>query len=236
MRWTVTEADRDSDGRIWITPPARTLADLLPKPEGEEEKPRKPWRPGRLELAGIAAGLVLAGALIAGLNAFWPAAPAPIVRPTQAPAPTAAPTLAPSPTIATQAAYAAPGGALLGTIPQTATLAYQHSGYPGWAGVAHDSGIVWVETNAPIASLPDLAPPPTLRPAPPRPAPAAAPVEACDPLVNPRYTAPRQVDPIGSVIGVSCTSQAEAEANADALAAAMLATADAPERPASNAR
>src|SRR5262245_20547782 len=95
--WHVTEADRTPEGKI------RTLADLLPQPKEDEpaapERPR--WRIGRLEAAGAVGGLVLAAALIAGLNTFWPA-PAPrLARPT-APvathAPTAAPTWTPRPT------------------------------------------------------------------------------------------------------------------------------------------
>lgn len=231
MRWTVTAEDRDSDGRIWITPPARTLADLLPaKPEGEENTPRQPWRPSRLELAGITAGLVLAVALIALIQSFSPR-PTPRSAPTAAPQPTQAPTVTIAPTIVLQDAYDAPGGALLGTIPQTATLAYQHSAWPGWAGVAHDGAIVWVETSAAIGGLVDLAPPPTPRPAPrvtaPVVAPAAVPAPpACDVFTNPRYVVEIDLSPIGKVRGVSCNSQEEAEANAAMLAADMRATAE----------
>src|SRR5262245_25198484 len=96
--WHVTEQDRDERGRI------RLLSDLLPPQTEEEQPPRKPWRPGLLELAGIVGGLLLAAALIAGMNVFFPA-PAPrLARPTARPAPTTAPTwtVAPSstPTIA----------------------------------------------------------------------------------------------------------------------------------------
>ena len=79
--WHVTEEDRDAQGKI------RLLSDLLPPAPEEESTPRQRWRFGRLELAGIVGGLLLAAALIAGLNVFWPA-PAPrLARPTTAPAP-----------------------------------------------------------------------------------------------------------------------------------------------------
>jgi hypothetical protein len=175
MRWTITEADRDSDGRIWITPPARTLADLLPKPEGEEEHtPRKPWRPSRLEVAGLVSGLVLAVALIAALNAFTPA-PAPRSVPTPAPAATSAPTPTQAPT---QAPTATPE-------PPTATP----------------------------------------EPPPPTPEPQVIYVEPpCDPQ-NPPYQVRQQVGDLGHVVGFSCSSVEEAQANAAMLAEQMRAAA-----------
>jgi hypothetical protein len=51
----------------------------------------------------------------------------------------------------------------------------------------------------------------------------------CDPVTAP-YQVKRQVFPIGSVVGVSCESAAEAQANADSLAARMIATATAEAR------
>jgi hypothetical protein len=45
-------------------------------------------------------------------------------------------------------------------------------------------------------------------------------------LENPRYTVHLDVSPIGSVTGVSCASLEDATANAEALRAAMLATAE----------
>jgi hypothetical protein len=231
MRWTVTEADRDSDGRIWVTPPARTLADLLPaKPEGENT-PRQPWRPGKMEIAGIVGGVVLAASLIAALNVFAPA-PGPVARPTATAAATAAATIAPTPTMALQNAYASPEGALMGSLPLTSTLRYQHSGYPGWAGIEHDGAIVWVrvEDAGQLVSLPDLKPAPTSIPRPaqrPVEAPQAAPapvVESCDSL-NPPYQVRQQVGGLGHVVGFSCSSAEEAQANADMLAAQMRAAA-----------
>jgi hypothetical protein len=49
--------------------------------------------------------------------------------------------------------------------------------------------------------------------------------QPCDPEVNPRYTSALEVAPIGRVVGASCTSQADADTNALALANAMRATA-----------
>lgn len=177
----ITDADRDAAGKI------RTLADLLPPAPADVAEPttttaRPTWRPGRLELAGIVGGLVLAVALIAGLNAFWPTpAPAPrpiptVLPPTVVPIPTALPTLAPTPM--QQDAYAAPDGALMGTIPLSATLVYQDSAHPGWGGISWDGGVVWVRTGQALAALPDLAEP-TPAPAPPAwiPPPAAVQVE-----------------------------------------------------------
>ena len=250
-RLAITDADRGPDGRILVNPfeqeIARAMTDVgAPAPPRAEEPPAALRRTfGRIEIAGVVGGVLLMVTLIAALNAFWPA-PAPRARPTAVstvPAPTAAPTLAPTPP--QQDAYAAPGGALLGTIPETATLAYQHSGQPDWAGVEWQGTIVWVQTDQDVAGLPDLAPPPTRAPRPPS-APASAPASApvvvpanlppapaeppCDPQINPRYTSPLLVDPIGSVVGASCESQAEADANAVKLAEAMRATADAAER------
>lgn len=213
------------------------------EPEPKEHAPaRRSF--GRLELAGAAAGLLLAAILIAALNTFAPA-PAPRLAPTATIAPTAAPTTLPTPVL--QDAYASPGGALLGGIPLTATLAYQHSAWPGWAGVAWQGGVIWVQTDRDLAGLPDLAPPPTRAPPirPPVEAPAAAPpapaepAAVCDPLVNPPYVVKVAVtgehgEPLGSATGVSCESQAEAETNAAMLAdqvRATFATAEAADRP-----
>jgi hypothetical protein len=147
------------------------LADLLPKPEEEETPP--PWRPGRLELAGIVGGLLLAAALVAGLNVLWPA-PAPrLTRPTAAPAPTARPTV----------------------------------------------------TTAPTAAPTTTPEPPTETPAPP---PTPEPViiiqePPCDPTINPRYVVELDLSPLGRARGVSCNSQEEAAANAEAQAALVRA-------------
>jgi hypothetical protein len=58
----------------------------------------------------------------------------------------------------------------------------------------------------------------------------APPPTPCDPLTAP-YQVKEQVFPIGSVVGASCTSAEEAQANAGKLAAAMIATATAEARP-----
>jgi hypothetical protein len=102
MRWTVTEADRDANGRIAVNPfeqeISRAMADIGGQAPPKEEEEHKPRRLGRLELAGLAAGLVLVVALIAGLNTFSPA-PAPrLTSPTLAPAATSAPTATRMPT------------------------------------------------------------------------------------------------------------------------------------------
>lgn len=205
-----------------------------PKEEGTQPARR---RFGRLELAGVACGLVLAVAAIAAMNAFTPVQ-RPLAQPTAAPAATAVPTTRPTPTMALQDAYAAPDGAKLGTVPLTSTISYQDSAHPGWGGIAWEQGsIVWVQTDPQgLVSLPDLRPVPTNVPQRPVTAPVVVPaapqaapapiVEACDPQVNPRYTSPLLVDPIGSVVGASCTSQAEADANAIALAEQMRAAAE----------
>lgn len=175
--WKVTDADRDSDGRIWVTPPARTLADLLPAEPKEENTQRPPWRPSRLELAGLVGGLVLAVAAIAALNTFWPA-PAPVARPTAKPAPTTAPTAPPT---RTQAPTATP---------------------------------------EPPTAVPTQPPPPT-----PEPVIVIQP-PPCD-LQNPPYQVRMDVAPYGHVVGFSCSSVEEAQANADRLAAELRATAEA---------
>jgi len=87
-------------------------------------------------------------------------------------------------------------------------------------------------TPAPSATIaPTVTPteaPPTAVPA-EAPALFAPPPTPCDPATAP-YQVKQQVFPIGSVIGISCASADEAQANADALAAAMIATATAEAR------
>jgi hypothetical protein len=67
---------------------------------------------------------------------------------------------------------------------------------------------------------------------PPTEAPAVVIVEPtpCDPLTAP-YQERRQIGPIGSVVGISCSSAGEAQANAEALAGALIATATAQAKP-----
>jgi hypothetical protein len=86
-------------------------------------------------------------------------------------------------------------------------------------------------TAAPTITIaPSATPAPTITPAPsateePTAAPIVAPAATpCDPLTAP-YQVKREISPIGRVVGVSCTSAAEAQANADSLAAQMIATA-----------
>lgn len=230
--WHIGDADRGPDGKI-ITNPfdtelARAMADVGgAAPQGAAAPARVRYRPGRLELAGIVCGVLLAVALIGLLNSLAPA-PAPRL-PTATAAPTSAPTAAPSPTVAVQNAYDAPGGALLGVVPVTVTFQYRQSGYPGWAGFDWDGGVVWVRADdAPpgaLERLTDLATP-TPRPvtAPPVEAPQVAPAAApCDPAVNPRYTVHIDLSPLGSATGVSCVSEEEARTNAEAQAAQVRA-------------
>jgi hypothetical protein len=161
---------------------AQTLASTMAAvgatepPEEAHAAPERPaWRVGRLELAGIVGGLLLAVALIAGMNALAPA-PAPrLPTVTAAPAPTSAPT----PTI------------------------------------------------APTATQEPTQEPPTATPAPvPTPEPQIIYVAPpCDPQ-NPPYQVRQQVGDLGHVVGFSCDSVEEAQANADRLAAEMRAAAE----------
>ena len=82
---------------------------------------------------------------------------------------------------------------------------------------------------APPTTIPTITPAPSATDVPTR-APIIAPAPTpWDPLTAP-YQVKQQVFPIGSVVGVSCESADEAQANADSLAAAMIATATAADR------
>jgi hypothetical protein len=106
--WRVTEADRDREGKIRVTPPERHLADLLPPtPASAVGGETQRGRLGRLELAGSVLGLVLALALIVfiervvptrqGAPVVAPALPAPTrVRPSPTRTPTRTPTASPT--------------------------------------------------------------------------------------------------------------------------------------------
>lgn len=231
----ITDDDRDERGRIVI---GRSLAELLPEQTAPVEgaapplatpRPAFRWKLTRSEMVSVA---ITALVLAAWVASEW-------LRPVpstahQAPVATAAPTVAPTiiPTPLQQTAYASPDGAQLGTIPLTATVTYQHSAYPGWAGVQWQGAIVWVQTKEETGNLIDLAPPPTVVPRPPAPpiAPVVVPpARACDPMVNPIFVIEQDVtgpkgEPLGHVRGVSCNSQEEAQANADSLAAQVRAT------------
>ena len=225
-------------------PPALVESDAPPTPA----TPAAPRRRGSLALTrqqqltalGIAGGLALAIGLIYAIGALAPAAapsrPAP--SPTAAPA-TPAPSSLPPTTAPPIAAYWGPGGdrapdIAAGTV-FTPTARYGDT----WVSVAlPGGGNVWIGRGDAISrgalpdALPDLAAP---SPAPPRPAapslPAAAPslpagdLGGCALPDRPSHTSTRQVlkgsVPIGQVTGVGC-SQAEADANAEQLAAAML--------------
>jgi hypothetical protein len=118
-----------------------------------------------------------------------------------------------------------------------------------WASVAVAGALLFVfigQTTpalpAPVPTpliLPTAAPTATRVPTPPStitpeptsepiiiPPTVASPPTPCDPLTAP-FQVKMQVMPIGSVVGVSCISNDEAQANAQALADAMIATATA---------
>ena len=225
--------------------PAESAAEMVDPPAEQPAPTRARWAlPGsRQQQLGIAGGLVLALGLIVAIGALAPAAapsrPAP--SPTAAPA-TPAPSSLPPTTAPPIAAYWGPGGdrapdIAAGTV-FTPTARYGDT----WVSVAlPGGGNVWIGRGDAISrgalpdALPDLAAP---SPAPPRPAapslPAAAteiPADApaapagCSLPDRPSHTSTRQVlrgqVPIGQVTGVGC-SQAEADANAEQLAAAML--------------
>jgi hypothetical protein len=134
----------------------------------DEHEPSR-VRFGRLELAAVAVGLVLALALITLINRIAPPEASNRIAATHvptAPAVTSAPpttTIPPSPTSgpAMIVAWAAPSGLVLGPIPMplTATARFDDD----WIGVAWQNGTVWIRhadwPSAPIAALPNLAPP-----------------------------------------------------------------------------
>lgn len=228
--------------------PAEPAAETAEPPAEQSTPPRARWalpgsRQQQLSALGIAGGLVLALGLIYAIGALAPAAapPRPAPSPTAAPA-TPAPSSLPPTTAPPIAAYWGPGGdrapdIAAGTV-FTPTARYGDT----WVSVAlPGGGNVWIGRGDAISrgplpdALPDLAAP---TPAPPRPvsppAPAAAteiPADApaapagCSLPDRPSHTSTRQVlrgqVPIGQVTGVGC-SQAEADANAEQLAAAML--------------
>lgn len=228
--WRITEADRDSEGNIKLnaTTPAepRSLADLLPQPETIKRDAAR-QRLTRSEAAGLAAVALLAVAIMAYARATPdapPAAPRPAATAVPTLAPTSAPTAAPATPVRLLAAFAAPDGATLGTIeatrPYTVTA---HYGSDWLQAQVEGSGLIWLRA----ADLPGVAlAGPDLAPRRPQPAPVAQPVAApasapapCTRDIAP-YTVHRQVLqgtlPIGEVSGWSCTSAAEAEANASA--------------------
>lgn len=226
--WKITEADRDDAGKIKVgsTAPAepRSLADLLPKPE-EIRKDAQRQKLTRQELATLAVVALLAAFALVYAWTTPSATPAPPhARPTAIAtlAPTAAATVAPATPVRLLAAFAAPDGVTLGTIeatrPYTVTAHYSSD----WIQAdVQGSGRIWLRA----ADLPGVAMAgPDLEPPTPRPAPVAAPVSApaAAPAPCSADTAPYRVErqvlagtlPIGAAMGFSCTSAAEAEANA----------------------
>jgi hypothetical protein len=165
-RWILTEADRDTDGKILVD---RSLADLLPPlpvaPDSGDEPDERPQL-SRRQLVGSGAVVVLLALALFALSQQAAPATSVIVRPA-APVPTVArPTASIStPTIAPAApmvvAFAEPDGAVLGPIllPTAAVARFGSD----WVEVTWQGGRVWVRlSDAPgleIARLPDLQPP-----------------------------------------------------------------------------
>lgn len=136
----------------------------------QEEATHAPRSIGRLELAGLVCGLLLAAVLIVLINHLMPAQEPPRAPalPTAAAAPgvvgnqpTSAPT--PSPTAATVmvVGWAAPDGAVLGPVPLPVAATARFG--DEWLGFPWNGGIVWIRRSdwpsAPLAGLPDLTPP-----------------------------------------------------------------------------
>lgn len=209
--------------------------------------PASPPRPAAV--AGALAGLFLVGVLIALISR---APVAPLAQSTGQPtlAPTAAP--APSPSalpdrpggslMQAVVAYAAPDGAVLGSIePGRGFVPVGRYG-GGWVQLdVQGSGRVWVRRGeAPLdamdmdvlATLPDLAPPPTATPAPAQQAPVAPIAQPRQPAVCDAASAPYRVErqvlndrniPIGEFEVWSCVSQADVEQQAAATEAELRA-------------
>lgn len=94
-------------------------------------------------------------------------------------------TLAPPPMVT---AYAAPGGAQMGGVPEGLPWSYRDSRNPGWVGADWNGGVVWVQADGDTSALADLAPPPTAQPQPTAP---PAPVL----VYQEQQPAPQQVAP-----------------------------------------
>ena len=242
-----TDADRDERGFIRTRPLAELLPEL-PEPAAQPVEPaeapaeapaapraRWPQLPGtrqqQLTALGIAGGLALALGLIVAIGALAPAGPriAPPAPPTVPATPPPSP--APPTAIPAIAAFWAPGGDrapdLAASTPFTPTARYGDT----WVSVeVPGGGQVWIgrgdagARGARLDALPDLSAPSPSSPAAAPASPAGAPA-GCALPDRPSHTSTRQVlrgaVPIGQVTGVGC-SQAEADANAEQLAAAML--------------
>ena len=239
--------DRDERGFVRVRPPAETLPPLPEGPPALVEPdappapatPAAPRRRGSLALTrqqqltalGIAGGLALALGLIVAIGALAPAGPriAPPAPPTVPATPPPSP--APPTAIPAIAAFWAPGGDrapdLAASTPFTPTARYGDT----WVSVeVPGGGQVWIgrgdagARGARLDALPDLSAPSPSSPAAAPASPAGAPA-GCALPDRPSHTSTRQVlrgaVPIGQVTGVGC-SQAEADANAAQLAAAML--------------
>lgn len=249
--WIPTDSDRNAQGFIKL-PHERAAADLIPPPpaapvpespaetEAADGPPARRWRwpsvATNRAILGGAAGLIVAGLLIALISRSAPAAPA--ARPVPSPAaPTVAPpSPAPSPTAPPVAAFWAPGDERVpGDVARSAIQRPVARYGETWVSVALDGGgEVWIArsdaeiSDAELRALRDLAPQPT--PLPPRVVERQVQVEVtprCETEADIKFTADLNVQngagvPIGTVQGRSCYSQADADANAQAQADAML--------------
>jgi hypothetical protein len=90
---------------------------------------------------------------------------------------------------------------------------------------------ITIAPSATTVPTPTATPQPTATPEPTKAPVFAPPTPTVCTIDNAPYQERRQVAPIGSVVGISCQSADEARANADSLAAAMIATATAEARP-----
>lgn len=212
------------------------IAAFLPSAPAAPAAPSAPAPSRRVQLAGGAL-LIIVAVLAwfawqrpsdAPLTTLPPTIPATAAPAVAASAPSAAPTAAPGCTITRAAAtFYAPAGDPTGDAldPGTAChLVAWHSGFADWRQITSGGAPIWVRASvvsvADTTDLPDLAPPPTPTPAPATARPQII-VVTPTPCQVPAYTARLEnvVDglSIGYSVGESCVSQAEADANAQAL-------------------
>ena len=241
--WKITEADRDAAGSIKVDGVAptepRSLADLLPKPaEIKADAQRQPWTRTNATLAAVAlcAAFVLA---YAWATPSTPSAP-PVPRQTTVPTlqPTAAPTAAPTPAAALVGYFDYCDPASVAPITANQITRVIGTAGDGWRLVDVGNARVWIAADLLPTGIPADVPLPDLTPRRPAPAPAVQPVSApvAPPVAPPApctqdiapYVTRRQVLagtlPIGEAMGFSCTSAAEAEANASAHEAEVRAS------------
>lgn len=217
---------RGPDGKIPVDDMATFQRSLLSidEPPIEQPAPAVTPRP-RLSpvqtIGMVAVPIIIAAALLIAVFVITQQRPTPTPRPTARPdLPTATiPSPRPTPSAILSKAivvYAAPEGQLLGAVDSTrAYTPTARYGESDWLQVeVAGSGKVWVHRAdvqaEPLASLPDLAPPPTatMVPAPPAPVIVYAPPSPTD------VPCPPFVGHARSIHGEtwSCVSQADAEA------------------------